>query len=241
MVLNSLSAPLGIESLTPSETEPLLAAWHASADDLDPAVEQLWAAPALCEPDLRTVATVLTHPAVCGLQVPATAMATPAELERLLPLLEVVEAADLPVLVHPGPAAAVGTAAAVDLPGWWPALTSYPAQQATAWHAWRVAGRANLPTLRIGFVALAGLAPLHHERMTQRGGAMGPLDPDLFYETSSYGPQAIDAMTRAVGVDALVHGTDRPYAATLDAGLGEAFDHLWRRVNPHRFLTGETR
>lgn len=240
LVLNSLSTPLGIESLPPAEAAPLLAAWHASAQDLDPAVGQLWAAPGLSEPDREGLAAVLAHPAVCGLQVPATAMGTPGQLELLMPLLDVAQDAALPVLVHPGPVSAGAVTIEDGLPDWWPALTAYPAQQAAAWHAWRIAGRASLPQLRIGFVALAGLAPVHHERMAQRGGAMGQLDRDVFYESSSYGPQAIDAMTRAVGIDALVHGSDRPYAATLDAALGEAFDRLWRRVNPHRFLTGET-
>lgn len=241
VVLNSLSTPLGIESLAPAEAAPLLAAWHASAGDLDPALEQLWAAPALSEPALDDLAALLAHPAICGLQVPATAMGTPGQLDRLMPLLDVAHEADLPVLVHPGPVSAAANTVEDGLPDWWPALTAYPAQQAAAWHAWRIAGRVSLPHLRIGFVALAGLAPIHHERMAQRGGAMGQLDRDVFYESSSYGPQAIDAMTRAVGIDALVHGSDRPYAAApLDAALGEAFDRLWRRVNPHRFLTGET-
>lgn len=101
-----------------------------------------------------------------------------------------------------------------------------------------MAGRALLPRLRIGFVALAGLAPLHHERMEQRGAGSALLDPGVFYETSSYGPQAIDAMTRAVGVDVLVHGSDRPYATSRDPELGAAFTQLWRATNPHRFLNG---
>lgn len=115
-------------------------------------------------------------------------------------------------------------------------MTSYPAQQSAAWHAWHVAGRSLLPTLRIGFVGLAGLAPLHHERLRQRGGRLGRLDPAVFYETSSYGHQAVDAMTRVVGVDPLVHGSDRPYAEPVDPGLGDAFTHALFEVNPQRFL-----
>src|SRR5947208_1405463 len=82
----------------------------------------------------------------------------PAAHQRLAPVLAVVEAADLPVLVHPGPALSAG-----EVPGWWPALTSYTAQLTAAWYAWHVAGRSLLPRLRIAFVGLAGLAPLHHE------------------------------------------------------------------------------
>lgn len=236
LVLNALSAPLGIECLPPEEAEPLLAAWHAYADRVDPQRERIWAAPGLGAPDPDGLADVLAGPAVCGLQVPATAMATPRSLDRLAPLLAVAEAADKPVLVHPGAAPATPES----LPGWWPAVVSYPAQQAAAWHAWRVAGRSLLPRLRVGFVGLAGLGPLHHERMAHRGAGSALLDPGVFYETSSYGRQAIDAVTRAVGVDSLIHGSDRPYAVAEDPQLGAAFTRLWRVTNPHRFLNGGT-
>ena len=35
-------------------------------------------------------------------------------------------------------------------------------------------------------------------------------DPLTFFDTSSYGPSAIDAMLRVVGVDRLLYGSDRP-------------------------------
>jgi len=228
------SSPLGVELLPPEEAHPLLEAWHGLADDLGPA-HRLWASASLVTPDPGSLADTLRHPRVCGLQVPATALATPAALEAVAPLLAVAEAADVPVLVHPGPAPAHHDGA---VPSWWPALTAYPAQQAAAWYAWHVAGRALLPRLRICFVALAGLAPLHHERLAQRGGSLGALDPDVFYETSSYGPQAVDALTRVVGVDALVAGSDRPYATSTDPGLGEAFTRALRVTNPARLLHG---
>jgi len=234
LALLAPSSPLGVELLPPEEAHPLLAAWHRLADDLG-AAHRLWAAASLVEPDLAGLADTLRHPAVCGLQVPAPALGTPAALEAVAPLLAVAEAVDVPVLVHPGPAPPDHSG---PVPSWWPALTAYPAQQAEAWYAWHVAGRALLPRLRICFVALAGLAPLHHERLTQRGGALGALDPDVFYETSSYGPQAVDALTRVVGVDALVAGSDRPYATSTDAGLGDAFARALRVTNPARLLHG---
>lgn len=243
LVLLSLSSPLGIESLAPAEAHGLLDAWHGFADDL-PADYGLWAAPALVEPDLDGLAKTLAHDRVHGLQVPATALATPSALEALAPVLTTAQQADLPVLVHPGPA---GTAAgqADGLPGWWPALTSYVAQQSAAWHSWHVAGRSLLPTLRIAFVGLAGLAPLHHERLAQRGGSLGAIDRHVYYETSSYGTQAIDAMSRVVGVDPLVNGSDRPYAEPIDPdhdpGLGEALSQAIFVANPHHLLTGGDR
>lgn len=235
LTLLGLSCPLGIESLPPEEATPLLDAWHAYADQLADG-HDLWAAPRLVQHDPAELALVLAHPRVRGLQVPATAMATPRALELLAPALRTVEVADLPVLVHPGPAAP-----AAPVPGWWPALADYPAQLASAWYAWHATGRALLPRLRVGFVALAGLAPLHHERLAQRGGRLGPLDPGVFYETSSYGRQAVDATIRVVGADALVHGTDRPYAGPGDLALGPAVDHALHVANPHRFLTGGLR
>ncbi len=236
LTLLSLSSPLGIETLPPEESAPLLDVWHAGADGLEPG-HALWAAPRLVEPDAAELAQVLARPRVAGLQVPATVMLTPTALERLAPVLRVAEEADRPVLVHPGPA----TGPTTGVPGWWGALTDYPAQLAAAWFAWHTAGRALLPRLRIGFVALAGLAPLHHERLAQRGGQLGRLDPGVFYDTSSYGRQAVDAMTRVVGVDVVLHGTDRPYAAASELGLGPAFDHAVHVTNPHHFLNGGSR
>lgn len=98
-----------------------------------------------------------------------------------------------------------------------------------------------MPELRIGFVGLAGLAPLHHERLAQRGGRLGPLDPGVFYEATSYGRQAVDAMTHVVGIDVLLHGTDRPYAGPADLAKGPFFDHAVTIANPHHFLEGGTR
>lgn len=231
------SSPLGMETLPPDEAAPLLDAWHAHAADLGPS-HALWAAANLVEPDLDGLRVTLALPRVVGLQVPSTALLDPVALERLAPVLAVVEAADRPVLVHPGPAPAGDT---TGLPSWWPALTSYTSQLSAAWFAWHVAGRALLPDLRICFVALAGLAPLHHERLAARGGAFGAVDRHVYYDTSSYGPRAVDAVVRVVGVDPIVHGSDLPYAEPRDPGLGEAFTRAHYVSNPHHLLNGGTR
>jgi hypothetical protein len=238
LALLSLSSALGVESLPPDQATPLLAAWHGLADQLGTREGHgLWASAGLVEPDLAGLAATLDHPCVHGLQVPATAMAEPTMLAALAPVLAVAEEADLPVLVHPGPAVPTHDA----VPGWWPALTSYTAQLNAAWFAWHTVGRSLLPRLRIAFVALAGLAPLQHERLAQRGGRLGPIDQFVYYETSSYGMRAIDAVTRVVGVDPLVHGSDRPYALPTDPGLGAAFGHALFVANPAHLLNGVPR
>ena len=70
---------------------------------------------------------------------------------------------------------------------------------------------------------LAGGAPLHAERLAARG---GPEWTDLFsfYDVSSYGLGAVEAMAAAVGADRLVYGSDRPVVGPpeLPAGLVRA-------------------
>jgi hypothetical protein len=90
---------------------------------------------------------------------------------------------------------------------------------------------------------LAGGGPLHLERLAARGGpADRVVDRDLFYDTSSYGARMIDAMVRVVGIDQLVHGSDRPVAAPFPAPgpLGTAAWRAMSVVNPARLLTAET-
>ncbi len=107
----------------------------------------------------------------------------------------------------------------------------------TAWHAFSVWGRPAHPALRVCFAMLAGLAPLQRERLVSRGGR-AVSDPDVFLDTSSYGARAIDAALREVGVDRLVHGSDRPVIAGAEPALGEAVHVALRRRNPHRLLSG---
>jgi hypothetical protein len=94
------------------------------------------------------------------------------------------------------------------------------------------------------FTALGGLGALHGERLAARGGAdplaRGAVDPRTFVETSSYGHRAVDSVLRVLGVDALVFGSDRPYAQPHpDFGLGDAARHAIRVTNPARLLHGD--
>jgi len=235
-VLLSLSCPLGIEYLPESQAIALLDAWHDGVAELPEPFES-WSAAGLVEPDLGGLRKQLDGGRV-GLQLPATALADPRCIERLGPLLAVLEQENRPLLIHPGPVAAQPDRTP-EIPAWWPALVPYVAQQHAAWFAWHATGRANHPTLRVCFVALAGLAPLHHERLVARGGTFARVDPLVFFETSSYGAGGIDAALRVVGVDGLVHGSDRPYACPAQHGLGPAVTQALRVTNPHRLLLGD--
>ncbi|MEU2728704.1 amidohydrolase [Streptomyces griseoviridis] len=230
--LVSLSSPLGVEHLPPEEAAGLLAAFHDGALAL-PAPFGVWAAACVVEPDPDAVARELDRGCV-GLQLPATALLDGPGWRRCAPLLDVLTRRDKPLFVHPGPAPAAPHA-----PSWWPALVPYPQQLHASWFAFRAFGRGRHPGLRVCFAALAGLAPLHGERFAARGGGRGEVDFDVFYETSSYGTRAVDAVVRAAGIDVVVAGSDRPYAPPVIPDLGaDAAVHALRTANPARLLTG---
>jgi hypothetical protein len=231
-VLTSLSSPLGIEWLAPGDGAALLEAYHEDALALS-APFGAWAATCVSEIDPPALARWLDR-GFAGLQIPANALLDGAGYDRCGPLLSLLEDRGLPLLVHPGPAPGVSG------PSWWPALVPYVQQMHAAWYAFRAFGRARHPRLRVCFALLAGLAPLHGERLAVRGGGRGEVDRDAFLETSSYGPRAIDATIRALGIDTIVCGSDRPYAPPPgDLGLGEAAEHAIRVANPERLLIGE--
>jgi predicted TIM-barrel fold metal-dependent hydrolase len=233
LVLLSLSSPLGIERMQPAAAEPLLSAWHKGALNL-PHPFGAWASVNHIDADLEGLAALLKSGFV-GLQIPATEIATPAGIERSAPIMRICELADRPVLVHPGPAQQLNDDT---VPGWWPAVVDYPAQMQAAWWAWQATGRGLLPDLRICFAAGAGLAPVHHERFAARGGHPLSIDANMFVDTSSYGPQGLDSLIRVLGIDAIVFGSDRPYAEPTDPDLGAAATHAVRIVNPRRLIAG---
>ncbi len=226
----SLSAPLGIESLPRGEAGELLDAWHDGAREL-PGHFAAWASVPAVEPDLTGLSGLLAGSFV-GVQLPATSLGTPVGWEAQAQVLRVAELRDKPVFVHPGPMPASGA-----LPPWWAPVVDYVAQLQAAWWAWHAfGGRGQFPQLRLVFAAGAGLAPVHHERLAARGGHLGAGDPDVFVDTSSYGAQGLDALARALGIDVLVLGSDRPYAEPSQSLLGEAATRAMRVDNPYRAL-----
>jgi predicted TIM-barrel fold metal-dependent hydrolase len=235
----ALSTPLGIEALPPDAARPLLDAWHEGAAAL-PAELGAWAAPSVSEPDPGHLGGLLDRGFV-GACLPAEALASATGFDRCGSLLELLEARGAPLLVHPGPGPdtlrvpAIATATAV-VPSWWPAVTRYVAAMNAAWHAFARFGRPSHPRLRVCFAMLAGLGPLHRERLLARGGRPAA-DPDVFLDTSSYGPRAVDAMIRELGVDALAYGSDRPVTPAQELALGEAVELALRVRNPARLLS----
>jgi hypothetical protein len=222
------SASCGFDRLPGEDVAELAEAWLEGALAL-PAPFRAWALPAGPE----ALEDALARGAV-GLEIGADLLAAPDGLDALAPMLEVLEEHERPLLVHPGPA---GAADAPGRPGWWAPVVPYVTQLHAAWWAWADGGRARFPLLPVCFVALAGLGPLHGERRRARGGDAMPSDPLTFIETSSYGTQAVDAVIRALGIDVVCHGSDRPYAAPALPRLGsDAALHSIRTVNPGRLL-----
>lgn len=229
----SLSSPLGIEQLGDSA---LLDAWHTGAAAL-PEPFKAWAAVNLLDPDLPGLEALFSK-GFLGLQLPAHVLGTPAAWAEVGTLLALAERSNKPILVHPGTA----NPPAGEVPGWWAPVVDYTSQLQAAWWAWHAfGGRAQYPRLRLCFVAAAGLAPAHHERLAARGGRLGTIDTNLYVDTSSYGPQGIDAVARILGIDQVVHGTDRPYAGIVDLRQGDAATAVIRHDNPHRLLFGPVR
>ena len=230
-VLVAPSTPLGIELLPAAEAEPLLEAYHDGVAGL-PAPFGAWAAVGLADPDPARLSRRLDE-GFAGACIGAEALAGPAAHDRLGPLLETLERRGAPLLVHPGPAGGRAVDAA---PPWWAAVTEYVAAMHAAWYAFATWGRPAHPSLRICFAMLAGLAPLHRERVLGRGGRVAR-DPLAFLDVSSYGARAVDMVLREIGVDQLVFGSDRPVVEPPAlAGLGDAVDAALRERNPARLL-----
>jgi len=231
LALVAPSTPLGIEALPAAQSEPLLTAYHEGVAAL-PSAFGAWAAVGLADPDPADLSRLLDRGFV-GACVPADAIGGPAGFERLGPVLEPLKRRGAPLLVHPGPSQAGES----PMPRWWPAMTHYVAAMHTAWHAFGLWGRPAHRRLRVCFAMLAGLAPLHRERLVARGGRP-EIDRDVFLDTSSYGARAVDAVVREVGIDRLVLGSDRPVIPASDLALGEAFDAALCERNPSRLLEG---
>ncbi len=226
-----LSSPLGIECLEREQSLALLDAYHDGALALG-APFGVWGAVALDGADGADVDRALARGCV-GVSLPAGALAGVEALHRVRPLLDRLQDAGAPLLVHPGPGLAESRAPLGDAgleptladPLWWSALTRYVSQMHAAWLTFVAAGRAEHPRLRVIFTMLAGLAPLHAERLGARGGP-APLrrDPLTFYETSSYGRDSVRRIAEIVGDGQILYGSDRPVVDPAEHGALDGLD-----------------
>jgi 6-methylsalicylate decarboxylase len=222
--LIALSSPLGIEALPRADAHKLI---DAHLDGVGALGEPFaaWgplALDGLCADD---VDALLERDCV-GASLPAGAFGPPPAMSLLRPALARLEELEAPLFIHPGPGLACSTAdSSVSDPLWWPAMTRYVAQMQAAWLAFCTLARRAHPDLRVIFAMLAGGAPLLSERLEARGGPTLNLgDPHTYYETSSFGPVAIDAMARRVGAEQLLYGSDRPVVDPTPSGRDEL---LW--------------
>ncbi len=206
----AISSPIGIEALPRDCALELIEAHLEGVLSLPPEFAA-WGPVALDHPDPDDVDALLARGCV-GISVPAGTLAGPDRLHALGPVLERVADRGVPLFVHPGRAPGQRPApAAFGEPLWWRPLTDYVEQMQAAWLTFATLGRREHPHLRIVFAILAGGAPLLSERLESRGAPQIDLrDPSCFYETSSYGPAALEMMARRVGAQALIYGSDRP-------------------------------
>jgi hypothetical protein len=216
-----ISSPIGIEALPRPAALELIDAHLSGAERLGPQFD-FWGPIAIDGADPDEVDQLLERGSV-GISITAGALAGPERLELLRPVLERVSAYGVPLFVHPGRAPGqLPAPTEFGEPLWWRPLTDYVVQMQAAWLTFAALGRREYPDLRIVFAMLAGGAPLHSERLAARGGPPIELrDPNTFYETSSYGPQAIELTASIAGIDQLIYGSDRPVIDPQPTGSDE--------------------
>ena len=214
----ALSSPIGIEALPREDALELIEAHLKGVGQL-PGEFAAWGPVALDGAGAADVDRVLARGCV-GISLPAGALAGPDRLEQLHPLLGRAAERGTPVFVHPGRAPGQRpTTAEFGEPLWWRPLTDYVSQMQAAWLTFAAFGRREHPRLKVVFAMLAGGAPLLSERLTSRGGPELELrDPDTYYETSSYGPAAVEMAADRVGAGQLVYGSDRPVVEPVPTG-----------------------
>ena len=214
----ALSSPIGVEALPREQASTLIGAYLSGVAAL-PEEFRAWGPVALDGLDPDDVDRLLARGCI-GISLPAPALAGRDALWGSYPVLKRAAERGVPVFVHPGSVAGGhGDCVSLNEPLWWSALTDYVAQMQAAWLTFAALGRAEHPDLVVLFAMLAGGGPLLSERLSARGGPPIDLrDPFVFYDTSSYGPVAVEAMARRVGGSQLVYGSDRPVVEPILTG-----------------------
>jgi 6-methylsalicylate decarboxylase len=218
LALVAISSPIGIEALPRESALELIDAHLDGVLPLPPEFAA-WGPIALDRAEPADVDKLLQRGCV-GISIASGAIAGPDRLYRIGHVLERVAERGVPLFVHPGlaPGQQAGSAD-VDEPIWWRPLTEYVSQMQAAWLTFASVGRREFPDLKVLFAMLGGGAPLLTERLSARGGPPLELeDPNSFYETSSYGPAAVEMTARRVGELQLVYGSDRPVVEPQTTG-----------------------
>jgi hypothetical protein len=217
----AISSPIGIGALPRPEALELIDVHLTGVQRLGPQFD-FWGPIAIDGADPDDVDQLLERGSV-GISLTAGALAGPERLEQLRPVLERVSERGVPLFVHPGRAPGqLPAASELGEPLWWRPLTDYVVQMQAAWLTFAALGRREHPDLRVVFAMLAGGAPLHSERLAARGGPPIELcEPNTFYETSSYGPRAIELTAQIAGIEQLVYGSDRPVIDPQPTGNDE--------------------
>jgi len=183
---------------------------------------------------LRALASGSVRDGFAGVCVPAWDLVA---LEALEPLFAELERQGSLLFVHPGPAPFQSGA-----PDWWPAVVDYATQMQAAYAAWIALSADRWPDLRIVFAILAGGAPFQLERLASRGiESRNVVRPNVYLDTASYGPRALELSLATYGVTQLVYGSDAPVIdsePTLRSirGFGQAVEDAVCRENPARLL-----
>jgi hypothetical protein len=217
LALIAISSPIGIEALPREPALELIDAHLTGVLGLGPEFGA-WGPLTLHHPEPDDVDRLLARGCV-GVSLPAQAFGGHDALAALAPVLARIEESGATLMIHPGRPAAHSCGVSLNEPLWWSALTDYVAQMQAAWLTFAACGRRDHPRLRVLWTMLAGQAPLHTERLAARGGPPIDLHDRLsFYDSSSYGPVAIEAVARRVGAEQLVFGSDRPVIEPVGTG-----------------------
>jgi 6-methylsalicylate decarboxylase len=192
-----------------------LVSLQPTIDPTDDVVDAYHAGMAATEyPRLRPLAYACVLDGFAGATLSARDLLDP---ERVAPVLDELERRSQILFVHPGPGARARGA-----PAWWCSVVDYTAQMQAAYAVWLWQGVERWPRLPVLFALLAGGAPFQLERLARRGIELrDAVSADVYLDTSSYGPRALELCLSVYGVDWLVYGSDAPVLSP-DASLKAA-------------------
>jgi hypothetical protein len=222
----SLQPSLGLDGLEATERDELEGMWGEGAREVVEHGDGRFLA--FSPSDVRT--------GFVGVCMSAAAF---QDFERSAEVLGAAQDAGIVVFVHPE----AGSAPALDRPSWWSWVTGYPARAQEAYLAWLSFGRDRWPDLRVLFAMLGGGGPFQLERLARQGvDVRSALDPNIFFDVSTYGRRAIELCAETFGVQQLAYGSDTPVVdsrPTLAAirGFGDAVTYVLQSETPARLLT----